>query len=151
MRDFVALDFETANGKRSSICSVGAVVVKNGEIVDLFYSLVKPTPNYYAWFCQEVHGLGYLDTDDADFFLKYGKDCWKKYMPIFLTLRMVKYHLWRITRVLTKGVCVLFLPHMRLLIQNMNSATHSMPQDNISAIHWRTTNCIPSPLPAVMI
>ena len=58
MKDFVAIDFETANGKRSSICSVGAVVVKNGEIVDSFYSLVKPTPNYYAWFCQEVHGLG---------------------------------------------------------------------------------------------
>ena len=38
MRDFVALDFETANGKRSSICSVGAVVVKDGEIVDSFYS-----------------------------------------------------------------------------------------------------------------
>ena len=68
MKDFVAIDFETANGKRSSICSVGAVIVKNGEIVDSFYSLVKPTPNYYAWFCQEVHGLDYCDTDDADFF-----------------------------------------------------------------------------------
>ena len=68
MKDFVAIDFETANGKRSSICSVGAVIVKNGEIVDSFYSLMKPTPNYYAWFCQEVHGLDYCDTDDADFF-----------------------------------------------------------------------------------
>ena len=67
MKDFVAIDFETANGKRSSICSVGAVVVKDGEIVDSFYSLVKPAPNYYAWFCQEVHGLDYCDTDDADF------------------------------------------------------------------------------------
>ncbi len=68
MKNFVAIDFETANGKRSSICSVGAVIVKNGEIVDSFYSLVKPTPNYYAWFCQEVHGLDYCDTDDAKLF-----------------------------------------------------------------------------------
>lgn len=74
MQNFVAIDFETANGKRSSICSVGAVVVKNGEIVDSFYSLVKPTPNYYAWFCQEVHGLGYCDTEDADFF----PEVWKR-------------------------------------------------------------------------
>ena len=29
MQDFVAIDFETANGKRSSICSVGAVIVKH--------------------------------------------------------------------------------------------------------------------------
>jgi len=68
MQNFVAIDFETANGRRSSICSVGAVIVKDGEIVDSFYSLVKPTPNYYASFCQEVHGLDYCDTDDADFF-----------------------------------------------------------------------------------
>ena len=26
MRDFAAIDFETANGQRSSVCSVGVVV-----------------------------------------------------------------------------------------------------------------------------
>ena len=33
MKDFVAIDFETANGKHSSICSVGIVIVKDGETV----------------------------------------------------------------------------------------------------------------------
>ncbi len=28
MQDFVAIDFETANGRRSSVCSVGIVVVR---------------------------------------------------------------------------------------------------------------------------
>ena len=65
MDNFVAIDFETANGRRSSVCSVGVVVVRNGEITDSFYSLIHPAPNYYAPFCQEVHGLGYDDTDDA--------------------------------------------------------------------------------------
>ena len=68
MQNFVAIDFETANGKQSSVCSVGAVIVKNGEIVDSFYSLIRPTPNYYARFCQEVHGLDYSDTDEAEQF-----------------------------------------------------------------------------------
>ena len=68
MKDFVAIDFETANGNRSSICSVGVVVVRNNEVVDSFYSLIKPAPNYYAWFCQEVHDLDYCDTDDAPLF-----------------------------------------------------------------------------------
>ncbi len=36
MRDFVAIDFETANGSRSSVCSVGVVIVRVGEIVDKF-------------------------------------------------------------------------------------------------------------------
>ena len=34
MQDFVAIDFETANGRRSSVCSVGIVIVRGGEIVD---------------------------------------------------------------------------------------------------------------------
>jgi len=74
MQDFIAIDFETANGYRSSVCSVGIVMVKNGEVVDNFYSLIHPEPNYYAWFCQEVHGLGYEDTDDAPNF----KDVWSQ-------------------------------------------------------------------------
>lgn len=86
MKDFVAIDFETANGQRSSVCSVGIVIVKDGEIVDNFYSLIKPRPNYYAWFCQEVHGLGYADTDNAPEFPKVWDAAMQKireYFPKF--------------------------------------------------------------------
>ena len=48
MRDFAAIDFETANYERTSVCSVGVVIVRDGEIVDTFYSLIQPEPNYYA-------------------------------------------------------------------------------------------------------
>lgn len=65
MRDFVAIDFETANGKRSSVCSVGIVIVRNGEIVDSFYSLIRPVPNYYTEWTTAVHGLTREDTDAA--------------------------------------------------------------------------------------
>lgn len=34
MTDFAAIDFETANKERSSVCSVGIVIVRNGEITD---------------------------------------------------------------------------------------------------------------------
>ena len=40
MRDFAAIDFETANNERTSVCSVGVVIVRDGEIVDSFYSLI---------------------------------------------------------------------------------------------------------------
>ena len=63
MQDFVAIDFETANGRRSSVCSVGIVVVRGGEIVDKFYSLIQPAPNYYTYWTTEVHGLTRCDTD----------------------------------------------------------------------------------------
>ena len=46
MENFAAIDFETANNERTSVCSVGVVIVRNGEIVDSFYSLIQPEPNY---------------------------------------------------------------------------------------------------------
>lgn len=63
MQDFAAIDFETANGRRCSVCSVGVVIVRGGEIVDKFYSLIQPTPNFYTRFTTAVHGLTRIDTD----------------------------------------------------------------------------------------
>lgn len=88
MTDFAAIDFETANGQRSSVCSVGVVVVRQGRVVDSFYSLIKPEPNYYAWFCQQVHGLSYEDTYDAEIFPKV----WARVAPLIEGLPLVAHN-----------------------------------------------------------
>lgn len=44
MKSFAAIDFETANQHRSSVCSVGVVVVRNGKVTDKLYRQIKPTP-----------------------------------------------------------------------------------------------------------
>ena len=36
MKDFAAIDFETANQQRTSVCSVGIVIVRDGEIADSY-------------------------------------------------------------------------------------------------------------------
>ncbi|GHV49853.1 DNA polymerase III subunit epsilon [Bacteroidia bacterium] len=68
MKDFAAIDFETANGERSSICSIGLVIVRDGQITDRICTLVCPEPNYYTWFCTSVHGITFRDTEDAPIF-----------------------------------------------------------------------------------
>lgn len=73
MTDFAAIDFETANNERTSVCSVGIVIVRHGAITDSFYSLIQPEPNYYSYFCSRVHGLSHADTDDDRFSPMYGK------------------------------------------------------------------------------
>ena len=88
MRDFAAIDFETANECPSSVCSVGVVVVREGEITDSFYSLIHPEPEYYQWFCQRVHGLSAIDTEDAPFFPKV----WKKIEPLIEGLPLVAHN-----------------------------------------------------------
>jgi DNA polymerase-3 subunit epsilon len=65
MTDFAAIDFETANEQRSSVCSVGVVIVRDGQVTETVYRLIRPVPNYYAWFCTEVHGMTYRDTINA--------------------------------------------------------------------------------------
>ena len=88
MKDFAAIDFETANYERSSVCSVGIVIVRNGEIVDSFYSLIQPEPNYYNYWCSEVHGLCHNDTDDAPVF----PYVWEKIEPLIEGLPLVAHN-----------------------------------------------------------
>lgn len=68
MKNFAAIDFETANSSPTSVCSVGVVVVREGEVVERFYSLIHPTPNYYSHFCTAVHGLTDSDTRHSPLF-----------------------------------------------------------------------------------
>lgn len=65
MERFAAIDFETANGKRSSICSIGIAIVEDNKVIDSIYTLVRPFPNYYCQWNTAVHGLTMQDTADA--------------------------------------------------------------------------------------
>lgn len=53
---FVALDFETANSKRTSICSVGMVKVIDNQITESFHTLVNPF-DYFTETNITVHGI----------------------------------------------------------------------------------------------
>ena len=88
MKDFAAIDFETANSERSSVCSVGVVIVRNNEIVDSFYSLINPEPNYYNYWRTKVHGLTNRDTDDAPIF----PEVWKQIAPLIEGLPLVAHN-----------------------------------------------------------
>ena len=68
MLNFAALDFETANHAPSSVCSVGIVIVRNGWIEEKIYRLIRPEPEWYAWWNTQVHGLTAADTEYAKVF-----------------------------------------------------------------------------------
>lgn len=68
MDNFAAIDFETANNKRSSVCSVGLVIVREGKIVNSIYRLIHPVPDYYLYWNTKIHGLTADDTANAPLF-----------------------------------------------------------------------------------
>jgi DNA polymerase-3 subunit epsilon len=64
---FTAIDFETANPKRASVCAVGVVKVRDGVVVDSLETLVQPPPGHEAFgsFNVAVHGITAWDVMGA--------------------------------------------------------------------------------------
>ena len=73
---FTAIDFETANGKRASICSVGLAVVVNGQVVKRVNQLIRPTPLIFHPFNVSVHGITEQDVMGAPSFADYWPTLW---------------------------------------------------------------------------
>lgn len=88
IRDFAAIDFETANEHLSSVCSVGVVIVRDGAIIDRIYRLIQPEPNYYNYHNSCVHGLTSTETATEPIFA----DVWKDIAPMIAGLPLVAHN-----------------------------------------------------------
>jgi DNA polymerase-3 subunit epsilon len=77
MNNFTAIDFETAQGYRWSICQVGLVKVVNGIIEEELNLLVQPPDNYYWKRFIDIHGITPAKTANAPTFDKI----WHKVEP----------------------------------------------------------------------
>lgn len=62
--NFIAMDFETASGKRNSACSLALTIVRNGKIADEFYSLINPHTDFF-WRNVQIHGIHQQDVENA--------------------------------------------------------------------------------------
>lgn len=60
--NFVSIDFETSNAFRASACSLGITVVKNSNIVEEKYWLIKPDPFIFDNRNIQVHGIREADV-----------------------------------------------------------------------------------------
>lgn len=68
IRKFTAIDFETAQGYRHTICQVGLVVVEDGIITKEINLLVKPPGNYYWFQFTDIHGIDASHTQNSPTF-----------------------------------------------------------------------------------
>ena len=61
--NFIAIDFETATGKRASVCEAGICVVRDGHVVETRSWLVRPQDNMYSYWNMRIHGIRPEDTE----------------------------------------------------------------------------------------
>jgi len=69
MKEFIAIDFETANPKRVSACALGYAKVRNCEIIETNGYLIKPVGGH-ADFQSRIHGIKEEHTFDKPNFGK---------------------------------------------------------------------------------
>lgn len=62
--NFVAVDVETANSDRASICQIGIAVFKDGKLADEWVSLINPEDQFPHWNIK-VHGITESHVKDS--------------------------------------------------------------------------------------
>lgn len=77
--NFIAIDFETANEKRDSACSIGLTIVKNNRVIDQKYYLIKPKELRFAPINISIHGIRSSDVVNAKSF----DQLWPELLPYF--------------------------------------------------------------------
>jgi len=75
---WVAIDFETATREPTSVCAVGAAVIRGGRVTDRRSWLVQPPFNEYEFWNTRVHGIGADDTLLAPDF----REIWFELQPL---------------------------------------------------------------------
>lgn len=84
--NFIAIDFETATGRRDSICEVGICVVRDGKIAETRSWLVQPEGNLYHYFNIRIHGIRPEDTAESPSFAEVWEEIERLYLDEFDTM-----------------------------------------------------------------
>lgn len=72
--NFVSIDFETANEKRTSACAIGITYVENNRIIEKFQVLIKPKELIFKPMNIWIHGITEEDVMNEEEF----NQIWKK-------------------------------------------------------------------------
>ena len=120
--NFIAIDFETATGKRASICEAGICVVRDGEIVETRSWLVRPQGNSYSYWNMQIHGIRPNDTENSPEFPDGSNwlACTIRYlwltMPLSTSAASVTRWNYTVWRSRTSPIIVPSVPHAKLTV-----------------------------------
>ena len=130
MERFAAIDFEIANGKRSSICCIGVAIIEDNKVIDSVYTLVRPYPNFYTRFTTAIHGITMQDTIDSPDF----EEAWARIAGRLQDIPLVAHN-----SSLTKVACGQLTKPMTLPIPNISFIAPAVCR-GACILSWLTTN-----------
>lgn len=79
--NYVAIDVELANASYQSLCAIGVAVVKDGNVSQVVYSLIKPHPAYsdFSPIHKRIHGISSDAVKDSPSLI----DIWPRLQTYF--------------------------------------------------------------------
>lgn len=86
--NFIALDFETANHRRDSVCEMGIAVVANGQITETRAWRIRPKQNWFHYGNIQVHGITAEDVANEPEF----DAIWQEAKPYFEHANLVAHN-----------------------------------------------------------
>ncbi|NJK52734.1 MAG: 3'-5' exonuclease [Leptolyngbyaceae cyanobacterium SU_3_3] len=86
MHSFVSLDFETADYRRDSACSIGLVRVENNLIVQSLHALIRPPRRSFQF--TDIHGITWGDVADQPTF----GELWDTIQPVIQDTEFIAAH-----------------------------------------------------------
>ena len=98
VNNFAAIDFETANYSRDSVCAIGVAFVRDGCVVDVQRHLIRPPTREFCF--TYLHGLAWKDVRKAPTFA----EVWNELVPVLTALDFLAAHKHRSTVVYSTPV-----------------------------------------------
>lgn len=87
MSRVLVIDFETANISATSACAIGAILIENNEIVQQYFSLIKPPSKVFQF--TYIHGITWEQVKDAPTF----KEMWDQdFADLYNSVNLVVAH-----------------------------------------------------------
>ena len=102
MSSFVAIDFETANSRRTSACAVGLAKGRKGNIEATRSFLIRPPTSRFEF--THIHGLCWQDVRNAPTF----GDLWPILLPCFDEVEFVAAHNASFDRRVLQACCAMY-------------------------------------------
>jgi len=96
---FLAIDFETANFRSDSACSIGLVRVENGHFIEKQVHLIRPPSRFFQF--SHIHGLTWNDVQHSHHF----GELWPQIKHLFLNIEFVAAHNAGFDKRVLQGCC----------------------------------------------
>lgn len=132
--NFTAIDFETANYQKHSACSVALTIVRDSQIVDNYYTLLKPD-TFFDQRNIRIHGIYERDVANAPTFAQI----WPEINTLFTQNQLIVAHNLPFDRGVLQG-CLdyyqLEQPHFQTLctVQSSRKLLYELPNHKLNTV-----------------